>query len=409
MNESGIFICILHIYMVQTRETGAREASWLKFALSKCDVDQHGLERDRMHDRIKYNAAVDSISQQKELIRHLSRYIEAERHVNRDVMKQNMVLLREAEHMTRVIQKKSSQLKKGKNMLQNLMKEIDIKNDVIRSTQNQLLLAQSRYDEKVMESKQAPAADMSIIESLMAEHGLTKEKVVSYVKEYIGMDHKDILAQGNKVASLEKKVSTLQNSCKEQEKKRKQAEKTVKSQKKELEAKEKRIKTLEDSLKAHEGMTPAAPRAVTRAMEAVGNIMAELGGVTPSTDGKHTARKEVERRGESGGMISPSESTGRGSVSTKKRTQHAKYETVEPSNEADVSIWNPDSDKENPTKMLSFASDGIKPASMMIGGAAPGSKRKLLSVSSHNRKQPLMGVTKKNTGFTIPKLNNNNN
>ncbi len=403
---------------MQTRESGAREISWLNYALSKLEVDQHGLERDRMHDSIKYNAAVDSLAQQKEFIRHLSKYIDAERHVNRDVVRQNVALVRTIEHMADVIQKKSSQVKKSQGMLDCLMKEIDIKDNVLRSTQNQLLLAQSRYDEKVMEShqQQAPAVD-PVFQSLMKEYGLTKTEVVSNVKEYLSMDHKALQGQEKKVASLEKKVSSLQNTCKEEEKKRKQAEKTVKDQKKQLDAKDARIKMLEDSLKAQEEMTPAAPRAVTRAMEAVGNIMAELGGITPSTNGKNTPKpphSRLKRHSEEGSLMSASaESTGRGSVSkrrltvarsTGKEEKHSSGSLVnkaEPSHEADVSIWNPDSDKnlsdkENPSKMLSF--DGKKSA----GGV---SKRKLLSVSSHNRKQPLMGVTKKNTGFSIPKLN----
>lgn len=370
-----------------------------------------------MHHNIKYNAAVDSLAQQKEMIRHLSTYIEAERHVNRDVVHQNMVLMREVGHMADVIQKKSNQLKKGRSMLESLMKEIDIKDDVLRSTQNQLLLLQSRYDEKMMESNQAPVVD-SVFESLMKEYKLTKDEVVSYVKAYAAMDHAALKGQEKKVASLEKKVVTLQNSCKEQEKKRKQAEKTVKDQKKQLDAKLKRIKALEDSLKAHEEMTPSAPRAVTRAMEAVGNIMAELGGATPSADVRHTPmsmKSGLKRQSLEGSMVSASESTGRGSVSrtrvakrmaTAEKQSRPQVTAPEPSNEADVSIWNPDSDKnhsdkENPSKMLSFASDGTK---SILGGA---SKRKLLTVSSHNRKQPLMGVTKKNTAFSIPKLNNN--
>lgn len=407
--------------------------SWLKYALSKHEVEQHGLERDRMHDSIKYNAAVDSLAQQKELIRYLSRYIEAEMHVNRDVVRQNVALVREIERMADVIQKKSTLVKKGQGMLDSLMKEIDIKDNVLRSTQNQLLLAQSRYDEKVMEShQQGPAVD-PVFESLMNEYGLTKSEIVSNVKEYMSMDHKalqghekkavslekKIASLEKKTVSLEKKVSSLQNTCKEEEKKRKQAEKTVKDQKKQLDVKDARIKMLEDSLKAQEEMTPAAPRAVTRAMEAVGNIMAELGGMTPSTDIKNTPKPSgtrAKRLSCEGSMMSASaESTGRGSVSKRRLTATLAKSTeeenrsvsnrAEPSHEADVSIWNPDSDKnlsdkENPSKMLSC--DGKKSASIVPGGL---SKRKLLSVSSHTRKQPLMGVTKRNTGFSIPKLN----
>lgn len=378
-----------------------------------------------MHDSIKYNAAVDSLAQQKQLIRHLTRYIDAERHVNRDVVGQNIVLMREIEHMADVIQKKSNQLKKGRSMLQSLMKEIDIKDDVLRSTQNQLLLTQSRYDEQMMQSQQTSgaASNGAFLESLMKEHGLTKEQIISYVKEYKEMDHNAIRAQDKKVASLEKKVVTLQNTCKEQERKRKQAEKTVKQQQKELDAKEKRIKTLEDSLKMQEEMTPSAPKAVTRAMEAVGNIMAELGGTSPSiVDAKNSPNVIDNLRIDTGdtSMVSASESTGRGSVSRRtiadKMGACATHEkqsrpaaTAEPSNEADVSIWNPDSDKlnsdkENPSKVLSFTTDGKKATSTMPSKGI-GTKRKLLSVSSHNRNQPLMGVTKKNTGFSIPKLN----
>jgi len=376
-----------------------------------------------MHDSIKYNAAVDSLAQQKEMIRHLSKYIEAERYVNRDVVRQNVALVREIEHLSEIIQKKSSQLNKSRGMLNSLMKEIDIKDDVLRSTQNQLLLSQSRYDEKVMESTRAPAPD-PVFESLMEEHGLTKGEIVSHIKEYMATDWKAMHGQEKKVASfekkvasLEKKVSTLQNSYKEEERKRKEAEKTVKDQKKQLDAKDVRIKMLEDSLRAQEEMTPAAPRSVTRAMEAVGNIMVELAGGTSSADVGNTPRvprSGLKRHSGEGSLMSASESTGRGSASKRRimatvaEKQNVSADTTnkaEPSHEADVSIWNPDSDKnpsdkENPSKMLSF--DGKKSSSIVAGGV---SKRKLLSVTSHNRKQPLMGVTKKNTGFSIPKLN----
>jgi hypothetical protein len=104
---------------------------------------------------------------------------------------------------------------------------------------------------------------------------------------------------------------------------------------------------------------------------------------------------------------------------------------VDMSGKDDVSVWNPDSaresiqetaeninssfsdDKENPKDARANASKvSVAPGSASKTGSLAGTKRKLLSISSQNRTmmsggQPILGVSKKkNTGFSIPSLNN---
>ena len=418
---------------MQIRAQGERESAWLRFELSKHDVAQHGLERDKMHDNIKYNAAVDSLSQQKELIRQLLKYVSAERHVNRDVVAQNAVLMRELKTLADVVNKKSSQLKKARCMVDSLMKEMGVKDEMIRSSQNQLLLTKSQYDERIQrmdnELYRKSNEDGQFFEGLMKEYGVSRDDIVERVKEFNGKG-----AQDKTIKDLEKKLSTLQNKYQEQEKKRKDAQKTVKEQKKEITAKTKQIKSLEESLKIHEQMTPAAPKSVKRAMNAVENIMGQLG--TSPVVGDSTPKVPAEIKIDSDGNMSAVMSIEKGSVSKTsagKRIVERKLGSsnkmqrteVSPSVHGDVSIWNPDSEKfssekenaslaMNPSKALSFAAKELSSAtvgqSMMNKKKgivktenAGGSKRKLLSVSAHNRNQPMLQPSNNKT-FSIPKL-----
>ena len=418
---------------MQIRAQGERESAWLRFELSKHDVAQHGLERDKMHDNIKYNAAVDSLSQQKELIRQLLKYLSAERHVNRDVVAQNAVLMRELKTLADVVNRKSSQLKKARGMVDSLMKEMGVKDEMIRSSQNQLLLTKSQYDERIQrmdnELYRKSNEDGQFFEGLMKEYGVSRDDIVERVKEFNGKG-----AQDKTIKDLEKKLSTLQNKYQEQEKKRKDAQKTVKEQKKEITAKTKQIKSLEESLKIHEQMTPAAPKSVKRAMNAVENIMGQLG--TSPVVGDSTPKVPAEIKIDSDGNMSAVMSIEKGSVSKTsagKRTVERKLGSsnkmqrteVSPSVHGDVSIWNPDSEKfssekenaslaMNPSKALSFAAKELSSAtvgqSMMNKKKgivktenAGGSKRKLLSVSAHNRNQPMLQPSNNKT-FSIPKL-----
>ena len=419
---------------MQIRAQGERESAWLRFELSKHDVAQHGLERDKMHDNIKYNAAVDSLSQQKELIRQLLKYVSAERLVNRDVVAQNAVLIRELKALADVANRKSSQLKKARGVVDSLIKEMGVKDEMIRSSQNQLLLTKSQYDERIQrmdnELYRKSNEDGEFFEGLMKEYGVSRDDIVERVKEFKGSG-----AQEKAIKDLEKKLSTLQNKYQEQEKKRKNAEKTVKEQKKEITEKTKRIKSLEESLKIHEQMTPAAPKSVKRAMNAVENIMGQLG--TSPVVGDSTPKVPAKMKIDSDSNMSAVMSTGQGSVSKRsagKRAAEPKLGSsnktqrteVSPSVHGDVSIWNPDSEKfssekenaslaMNPSKALSFA---VKELSSATGGHSVlnkkkgvvktenppgGSKRKLLSVSAHNRNQPMLQPSSKKT-FSIPKL-----
>ncbi len=123
----------IHMYIhVQTKRHGAREEAWLRFLVSKYEVAQHGMERDKMHDNIKYNAAVDSLSQQKELIGQLMRYMAADRQVSRSIAGQNAVLLKELHRMMDVARSTSGRLSKARHMVDGLKKELGMKDDMLQ-------------------------------------------------------------------------------------------------------------------------------------------------------------------------------------------------------------------------------------------------------------------------------------
>lgn len=403
------------MYYVQTKRRGAREEAWLRFLVSKYEVAQHGMERDKMHDNIKYNAAVDSLSQQKELIGQLMRYMAADRQVGRCIAGQNAVLLKELHRMMDLARSTSGRLSKARHMVESLKKELGMKDDMLHQLQNQMMLTRTQYDERMhlldsdlrraQSRANEPHSDTTFLDTMMKECGVSsKDEVVKRVKGYEG---------------LEKEVARLKKACQEQEKKRKEAEKTVKEQKKDITAKSKRITSLEESLKAQTQMTPSAPRAVTHAMQAVGNLVDQLGASPMSGASKSLADTESI-----------------GSRNKRRKRRMSNTVTKRDDND-DVSHWNPDSsaapsDKENapqvlrdPSKALSFATrandntttenkkntitqKGVVASSGISGAAPPQPKRRLLSVTTHHQNKNNTGAQqprlKQGSGFSIPKL-----
>eukprot|EP00889_Picochlorum_renovo_P003394 jgi/Picre1/30424/NNA_005788.t1 len=197
-HDSKIVLNSLLEDIQETKRRGAREEAWLSFCLS----------------------------QQKELIGQLMRYMAADRE---------------------------------------LKKELGMKDDMLHQLQNQMMLTRTQYDER-----------MHLLDSDL-------RRAQSRANE----PHK-----GEGVEGLEKEVARLKKACQEQEKKRKEAEKTVKEQKKDITAKSKRITSLEESLKAQTQMTPSAPKAVTHAMQAVGNLVDQLGASPMSGASKSCGYRE---------------------------------------------------------------------------------------------------------------------
>ena len=378
--------------------------------MSKYEVAQHGMERDKMHDNIKYNAAVDSLSQQKELIGQLMRYMAADRQVSRSIAGQNAVLLKELHRMMDVARSTSGRLSKARHMVDGLKKELGMKDDMLHQLQNQMMLTRTQYDERMhlldsdlrraQSRVNEPHSDTTFLDTMMKECGVSsKDEVVTRVKGYEG---------------LEKEVARLKKACQEQEKKRKEAEKTVKEQKKDITAKSKRITSLEESLKAQAQMTPSAPKAVTHAMQAVGNLVDQLGASPMSGASKSMGKANTDSIG---------------SRNKRKKRRMSNAVTNRTTDDV-VSHWNPDapSDKENapqvlrdPSKALSFATttnDDTKPKNntkkgvvASSGVSAPQPKRRLLSVTTHHQnKTNTTGAQprfKQGGGFSIPKLSQN--
>ena len=185
-------------------------------------------------------------------------------------------------------------------------------------------------------------------------------------------------------------------------------------QKKDITAKSKRITSLEESLKAQAQMTPSAPKAVTHAMQAVGNLVDQLGASPMSGASKSMGKANTDSRG---------------SRNKRKKRRMSNAVTNRTTDDV-VSHWNPDapSDKENapqvlrdPSKALSFATtanDDTKPKNntkkgvvASSGVSAPQPKRRLLSVTTHHQnKTNTTGAQprfKQGGGFSIPKLSQN--
>ncbi|KAI8100686.1 hypothetical protein M9434_005077 [Picochlorum sp. BPE23] len=412
-HDSKIVLNSLLEDIQETKRRGAREEAWLKFLVSKYEVAQHGMERDKMHDNIKYNAAVDSLSQQKELIGQLMRYMAADREVGRCIAGQNAVLLKELHRMMDVARSTCGRLSKSRHMVESLKKELGMKDDMLHQLQNQMMLTRTQYDERMhlldsdlrraQSRANEPHSDTTFLDTMMKECGVSsKDEVVKRVKGYEG---------------LEKEVARLKKACQEQEKKRKEAEKAVKEQKKDITAKSKRITSLEESLKAQTQMTPSAPKAVTHAMQAVGNLVDQLGASPMSGASKSFADTESI-----------------GSRNKRRRKRRISNSVTKKDGDDDVSHWNPDSsaapsDKENapqilrdPSKALSFATrpndnttteknkitkKGVVASSGVSAAAAPQPKRRLLSVTTHHQNKNNTGALprlKPGSGFSIPKL-----
>jgi hypothetical protein len=415
---------------LQEHAVTAKAIAELQLHLADAQVRFHSLQMSELSNTLQLQAANDSLKHLREINLSLKRYLSVERKMGRDLMAENAVLKGELEVFAETFGKQAAMLEERQEVIDGLHEKVHGMEVALKTTEGRLaekerMRAESeagaavREMEKQMEqqmerqleqqmerdveAKSDKASSRNSLDSLVKKGGFASEKeLVAYVKARE--------AQGRLIERLEKRVKEAEQEKKEEEKRRKQAEKKVREQKKEIDT-----------------LTKVSTKASTsrRKADTENNEEAIL-----ADDGRGK-KKMVKRRVVTNTSSDPS--------SAKK--QHggdtlvpAAQETIDVdiAGTDDASVWNPDSareshqetadrvepfsdDKENPKGGLEKASVG-GPGALQSSHAShsqktTGTKRKLLSISRQNMSllQPggpsMLGITKKSSGFSIPKLN----
>lgn len=410
------------IFVLQAQSLKDREVAELKYIISKYEVEQHGLQRDVMHEHIKYNAAADSSVQQKAIIRQLARYLGADTNLNRDVIQQNTVLWQEVEKLMATNTSLSVKLGKMQQLLQAVLKDLRTKELHLEQAENDAKSLHQSYVKKIrsmqesLTRKQDEASKMhgevaevnrrgKLLESLMHEYDLSETQL----QEKLRNDSRKISRMKATIEALEGELESFRSHRSEHINAKLDAEAKIQELEKALKSKSRRIQSLEEALANQNQLTPSGPRAVGTALDTVGNLVSQLAGSPSLND----LSKSVEKNAKLSSRFDASRQSPLG--------PHGG--TGSDSNNATAVAWQGVSEEEgkenvgklgkDPQKALESAKYIIKPNDIPKGGRKPmapvqkgniGSKRKLLSVSS-GIQRPTMPTSKiLNPPFKLPKL-----
>jgi len=411
-----------YVFVMQAQSLKDREVAELKYVISKYEVDQHGLQRDVMHEHIKYNAAADSSVQQKTIIRHLARYLCADTSLSRDVVQQNIILWQEVEKLMATNASMSVKLGKLQQLLQAVLKDLRTKELDLEQAENDVKSLQQTYMKKLrsmqdsLTEKEDEASKMhgevaevnrrgKLLGRLMNEYDLSETQV----QDKIRSDSKKISRMKATIEALEGELESFRSHRSEHIDAKLDAEAKTQELEKALQSKSRRIQSLEEALKNQSQLTPSGPRAVGTALDTVGNLVSQLAGsptlnelnksVEKTT--KISSRFDASRQSPLGPDGGPgdgsnaravawqgiSEGEGKENVGKLSKDPHKALESAKYA-----------------TKVNDTPKDDRKPMAPVQKGNI-GSKRKLLSVSSSMQRQAIPQSSKMlNPPFKLPKL-----
>eukprot|EP00890_Picochlorum_soloecismus_P006099 jgi/Picsp_1/6490/NSC_03834-R1_---NA--- len=398
-----------------------REVAELKNIISKYEVEQHGLQRDVMHEHIKYNAAADSSVQQKAIIRQLARYLGADTNLGRDVIQQNIILWQEVEKLMATNTSLSVKLGKLQQLLQAVLKDLRTKELHLEQAENDVKSLHQSYVKKIrtmqesLTRKQDEASKMhgeaaqvnrrgKLLESLMHEYDLSETQVQDKIRN----DSKKISRMKATIEALEGELESFRSHRSGHINAKLDAEAKIQELEKALKSKSRRIQTLEEALTNQNQLTPSGPRAVGTALDTVGNLVSQLAG----SPGLNDPSKSVEKTARLSSRFDASRQSplcpdgGPGGDSNARAV--AWQGVSEGEGKENVGKLGKDPQKaiesaKYATKVTDIPKDGRKPMAP-VQKANIGSKRKLLSVSSIQRPNMPQSSKMLNPPFKLPKL-----
>lgn len=409
-----------HIFVMQAQSLKDREVAELKYIVSKYEVEQHGLQRDVMHEHIKYNAAADSSVQQKAIIRQLASYLGADTALNRDIVQQNRVLWQEVEKLMATNTSLSVKLGKMQQLLQAVLKDLRTKELHLEQAEKDTKTLHQSYVKKIrsmqesLTRRQDEASRMhgevvevnrrgKLLESLMHEYGLSETQL----QEKLRNDSKKISRMKATIEALEGELEGFRSHRSEHIHAKLDAEAKIQELEKVLKSKSKRIQSLEEALASQNQLTPSGPRAVGTALDTVGNLVSQLAG----SPGLNDLSKIVEKSPKLSSRFDASRQSPLGPDGGPGGDFNARavaWQGVSEEGKENLGKLGKDPQKalesaKYATKSKDIPQDGRKPMAPVQKGNI-GSKRKLLSVSSSIQRPTMPSSKMLNPPFKLPKL-----